>query len=206
MRHAIQGHKAAIYGRFSTDKQDVQSIVDQVRVCTEWAAREGLAITTKYGDEGISGAAIGNRPGFLAMIDAAKAREFDVLMVMELSRLSRSQADLAKTIDRLTFTGIRVVGVQDGYDSARKGHKLQSGLSGIMGEAFREMVADKTYASLHSRALARRATGGCPYGYRNIIRPDGTKWREVVPTQAEVVRRIFTMYAGGAGSKSMFKI
>jgi DNA invertase Pin-like site-specific DNA recombinase len=197
------GLHAAIYARFSTDKQDVQSIADQVRVCTDWVTREGAARVTKYSDEGISGAAIGNRPGFLAMIEAARAREFQMLVVMELSRLSRSQADLAKTIDRLTFSGIRVVGVQDGYDSARKGHKLQSGLSGIIGEAFREMVADKTYAALNSRALTGRSTGGCPYGYRNIIKPDGTKWWEIVPEQAEVVRRIFTMYASGAGSKTI---
>lgn len=43
-------------------------------------------------------------------------------------------------IDRLTAKDVRVIGVQDGYDSARRGHKLQAGLSGIIGEAFREMV------------------------------------------------------------------
>jgi hypothetical protein len=39
--------------------------------------------------------------------------------VMDLSRLSRSQADLPKTIDRLVARGVRVIGVQDGYDSGR---------------------------------------------------------------------------------------
>jgi site-specific DNA recombinase len=62
--------------------------------------------------------------------------------------------------------GIRVVGVQDGYDSARRGHKLQAGLSGIIGEAFREMVKDRTYSALESRAKAGRPTGGRAYGYR----------------------------------------
>ena len=49
------------------------------------------------------------------------------LIVMDLCRLSRSQSDLPKTIDRLTHRGVRVIGVQDGYDSSRKGHKLQAG-------------------------------------------------------------------------------
>ena len=71
-----------------------------------------------------------------------------VVVAMDLSRLSRSQADLPKMIDRLTARGIRVVGVQDGYDNQRRGHKLQAGLSGIIGEAFREMVADRTHAAL----------------------------------------------------------
>jgi site-specific DNA recombinase len=63
-------------------------------------------------------------------------------------------------IDRLTAKGIRVVGVQDGYDSARRGHKLQAGLSGIIGEAFREMVKERTYAALESRAKEKRPAGG----------------------------------------------
>jgi DNA invertase Pin-like site-specific DNA recombinase len=68
-------------------------------------------------------------------------------------------------IDRLVAKGIRIVGVQDGYDSARRGHKLQAGLSGIIGEAFREMVKDRTYAALQSRAKDNRPTGGRAYGY-----------------------------------------
>jgi DNA invertase Pin-like site-specific DNA recombinase len=63
--------------------------------------------------------------------------------------------------------GIRIIGVQDGYDSARRGHKLQAGLLGIVGEAFREMVKNRTYAALESRAKDRRRTGGRAYGYRD---------------------------------------
>jgi site-specific DNA recombinase len=159
--------KGAIYSRFSTDRQTDSSIADQVRVCTEYAERQGWSITHQFEDQGISGAALGNRPGVLALQEAALAGRVDVLLVMDLSRLSRSQADLPKLIDRLIAKAVRVVGVQDGYDSARKGHKLQAGLSGIIGEAFREMVKDRTYAALESRAKDRRPTGGRAYGYRD---------------------------------------
>src|SRR5580698_6881640 len=132
--------KAAIYSRFSTDKQTESSIGDQVRMCTERAVKDGHTITYNFEDQGISGAAIGNRPGFQQMMAAGLAREYDVLYIMDLTRLSRSQADLAKAVDRLTSKGVRVLTVQNGYDSARKGHKLQVGLEGIIGEAFREMI------------------------------------------------------------------
>lgn len=92
-------------------------------------------------------------------------------------------AVLCKIIDRLVHRGVRVVGVQDGYDSARKGHKLQAGLSGIIGEAFREMIAEKTFSALESRAHRGQPTGGRAYGYR-----DG---------EAEIVRRILKAYAEG---------
>ena len=159
--------KAVVYSRFSTDRQNDSSIADQERVCNEYAGRQGWQIAERYQDQGISGAALGNRPAVLRLQEAALARRFDVLLVTDLSRLSRSQGDLSKMIDRLVAKGIRVVGVQDGYDSTRRGHKLQAGLSGIIGEAFREMVKDRTYAALESRAKDGKATGGRAYGYHD---------------------------------------
>jgi DNA invertase Pin-like site-specific DNA recombinase len=107
-----------------------------------------------------------NRPGVLKLQDAAFAGRFDAVLVTDLSRLSRSQGDLSKLIDGLVAKGIRVVGVQDGYDSSRRGHKLQAGLSGIIGEAFCEMVKDRTYAALESRAKEKKLTGDRAHGYR----------------------------------------
>ena len=159
--------RAAIYSRFSTDRQNESSIADQVRVCTEYAERQGWQVVERFDDQGISGAALGNRQGVLRLQDAAFAGRFDLVLVTDLSRLSRSQGDLSKMIDRLVVKGVRVIGVQDGYDSARRGHKLQAGLPGIIGEAFREMVKDRTYAALESRAKEKRATGGRAYGYRD---------------------------------------
>lgn len=190
--------KAAIYSRFSTDRQNDSSIADQIRICSEYAARERMQIVLQFEDQGISGAALGNRPGVLKMQEAALARRFDVLLVTDLSRVSRSNGDLSKLIDRVTAKGLRVVGVQDGYDSARRGHKLQAGLSGIMGEAFREMVKDRTYAALETRAKEQRPTGGKAYGYRTV---DGQ--RVVDEAQAGIVREIFERYADGASCRTV---
>lgn len=186
--------RAAIYSRFSTDRQSESSIEDQVRVCTEYVERAGWFVLGTYQDQGISGAAIGNRPGVRRMLEAALAQRFDVLLVMDLSRLSRSQADLPKMIDRLIARGVRVVGVQDGYDSDRKGHKLQAGLSGIIGEAFRDMVRDKTKAALETRARDGRPTGGKCYGYR-----EGA----VFGLEATIVREIYEKFAQGASCRGI---
>lgn len=189
---------AVVYARFSTDRQSESSIADQVRVCVEYAEQHGWTAGRTFSDEGISGAALGNRPGATAMLEAAFARQFDVLLVTDLSRLSRSQADLPKIIDRLTTRGIRIVGVQDGYDSARRGHKLQAGLSGIMGEAFREMVADRTYTALETRAKEARLTGGRTFGYTH-----NGGCRSVDLEQAAIVREIFSRYAHGEALRAI---
>jgi site-specific DNA recombinase len=186
--------RAAIYSRFSTDRQNESSITDQVRVCAEYAERQGWQIVERFEDQGISGAAVGNRPGVLALQQAGTARRVDAVLVTDLSRLSRSQGDLSKMIDRFVAKGVRVIGVQDGYDSARRGHKLQAGLSGIIGEAFREMVKDRTYAALESRAKERKATGGRAYGYR-----DG----KVDKGEAYIVREMFGRFADGASCRTI---
>lgn len=186
--------KAVIYSRFSTDRQNESSIADQVRVCAEYATRNDWRLVDKFEDKGISGAAIGNRPGVIKMQEAALARRFDVLLVNDLSRLSRSNGDLSKMLDRIITKGVRVVGVQDGYDSARRGHKLQSGLSGIIAESFRDMIRDRTHAALESRAKDRRPTGGKCYGYRG---------NAVYEPEATVVREVFERYVDGASCKTI---
>jgi DNA invertase Pin-like site-specific DNA recombinase len=74
-------------------------------------------------------------------------------------------------IDRLVAKGIRVVGVQDGYESTRRGHKLQAGLSGIIGEAFREMVKDRTYAALESRAKEKKLPSAATFRTNRSVPP-----------------------------------
>lgn len=188
--------RAAIYARFSTDKQDLSSIADQYRVCADFAARQGWKVVAHYADEGISGAAIGNRPGFNTMMDATMRGEINILLVVELSRLSRSAGDLNKTIDRLTFRGVRVIGVSNGYDSARKGHKMQAGFEGLMGEQFREMVREKTYGALQGRAMDGRRTGGISYGYRSVEN-NGARFLEIDPATARWVVWIFERFVDG---------
>lgn len=105
--------------------------------------------------------------------EGALARRFDVIVVTDLTRLSRSQGDLSKMIDRLTAEAIRVVGVQDGYDSARRGHKLQAGLSGIIRKrglrwdgCLRSAFKCSIGAILHHLAECRSRRG--VHGARNL--------------------------------------
>ena len=190
--------RAAIYSRFSTDRQTESSITDQVRVCSEYAEKEGWTVTHRFEDQGISGAAIGNRPGCVAMLEAAKARAFDVLLVMDTSRLSRSSADLSKIADRMVFMGLRILAVQEsGADTGKDGWELYFGLSGLMGQQFRKMTAKKTHTALESRAKTGRPTGGRAFGY--------TSQNELVETEAPIVKEIFERYAAGESQHAIAK-
>lgn len=181
--------RCGLYARFSTEKQTETSISDQFRVCREYAELAGWAVVMEHSDQGISGAALGNRPGVRAIQLAAIAGEIDAIVVTDLTRLSRSQGDLLKFIERLKFRRVEVIGVQDGYHSGSRTARIQAGLSGIMSEEFRAMIADRTRSALQTRAREGRSTGGRVYGYR-----DG---------QPEIVREIFARSAAGVGMKTI---
>ena len=120
--------RAIIYARYSTEHQTESTILDQLRRCREYAAARGWTVGAEHIDEGISGAAFGNRPGVQSALAALEAG--DVLLVVDTTRLSRSQ-DLAPLLTRLRHRGVRVIGVLDGFDSDSRTARMQAGLSGI---------------------------------------------------------------------------
>jgi DNA invertase Pin-like site-specific DNA recombinase len=164
---------ARLYARYSTDRQSESSIADQLNVGRACATSHGWPVASEHTDEGISGAALGNRPGLRGLLDILKPGE--ALIVTDLSRLSRSQ-DLAPLITRLRHRGIRVIGAQDGYDSESRTARMQAGLSGIMSEEFRAMIADRTHSSMELRARGGERMAGKPYENVEVVREIFQKW------------------------------
>lgn len=200
--------RAAIYARYSSDKQRESSIDDQARNCTARAAREGFTTNHLYKDEAVSGASSA-RAGYQKLLAAAFAGEFDVLLVDDLSRLSRDDYEMKGALRRLIYAGIRIIGVSDGYDSASKGHKIQSSIHGLMSEVFLDGLRDKTHRGMAGQALKGFKCGGRTYGYSNIpiedpMRTDPYGRAAIVAVrydidqvQADIVRKIFAWYAAG---------
>ena len=112
--------RVAAYARYSREHQKVSSIEDQFRNCTQYAAREGWTITARYEDKAISGTTA-ERPGYQQMLTDAKAKQFDILLVDDFSRLSRDNRESEYARRRLVHWGVRLIGVSDGIDTAAQG-------------------------------------------------------------------------------------
>jgi hypothetical protein len=69
--------KTAIYARYSSDNQRDASIADQLRICREFAARQGWTVVQQFTDHSISGATL-LRSGFQALISAPPLRVVNV--------------------------------------------------------------------------------------------------------------------------------
>jgi site-specific DNA recombinase len=198
----IAALRAAIYARYSTDKQDPRSIEDQVRVCTRLIEQRGVKLTAVFSDAAMSGATAA-RPGLRQLLAAAQAGEFDILVVESLDRLSRDHADLAWLFRELTFHGVRIVTVADGDVEL-----MHVGVQGLMNAISLKTVAMQTHRDLESAVLKGRFAGGRCYGYRTVrafnaagIPVKGE--REIDPVEADIVVRIFREYAEGKSAKAI---
>ncbi len=188
--------RIAAYARFSSDAQREASLEDQLRNCREYATRQGWPAPEAFTDAAMTGSRA-DRPGYLRLL--ARAGEFDVLLVDDLTRLSRDNVEVQRVLRRLKFAGVRVIALADGYDSAREDAKLNAGLRGLMGELYLDDLAKKTHRGLKGRALKGASAGGLPYGYRVTE----TGKRAIDEAQAAVVRRIFAEFAAGQSPRAI---
>ncbi len=182
--------KAAIYARFSTDLQNERSIEDQVALCRNYAAREGMNVTEVYEDRARSGGSILGRDGLLRLMDRARDRSFEVIVVEALDRLSRDMEDLAGIHKRLSFLGIEIRAVHEGVVNT-----VLVGLRGLVGQLYREDNAHKVRRGQAGRVRQGRIAGGLSYGYAPVAGDKGK--RVIVEAEAKIIRRIFEEYVAG---------
>lgn len=202
--------RVALYARYSSDQQRSASIDDQFRNCRRRVEAEGWRIAETYADEAMSGAD-SNRPRYQAMLAAASNREIDVLVIDDLSRLSRDQVESERVIRRLEFSGIRLIAVTDGYDSETKAatRKIQRGVKNLINEMRLDELREQVHRGLTGQAMKNFWCGGRPYGYslKPILDPSnkdayGNPARvgtvlEIDEAQAKIVAEIFDGYARG---------
>lgn len=188
--------RTAAYARYSSDSQREASLEDQLRNCRAYCARHGWPDPVEYTDAAISGSR-GDRPAYLRMLK--ESSRFDVILVDDLSRLSRDSIESATAVKRLTFAGVRLIGVSDGVDTGRKSHKADVGLRGLMSELYLDDLAEKTHRGLTGRALSGDSAGGLSFGYRVIA----TGKRAIDDAQAETVRRIYAEFIAGSSPRTI---
>jgi site-specific DNA recombinase len=196
--------RAALYARVSSDLQSAASIEDQLRVCAEWAAKEGWQVVERYFGQAASGANL-IRPGIQKLLQDAVAGKLDIILTESLDRVSRDQEDIAHVYKRMRFLGTRIVTLSEG-----EVNELHVGLKGTMGALYLKDLADKTRRGLRGRIEAGKSGGGNSYGYDVLkrIADNGEPVRgerRINPQQAAVVERIFQDYARGISPRAMAK-
>jgi len=195
--------KAAIYARYSSENQSEKSIDDQVRVCKRYCAEHELTINDVqiYVDEAVSGSLI-NRPGLQALEKAAESKEFEAVVVDDLSRLSRSNHQMLTLVLKFNYYQVKLISVSDGIVTDDENSKLGIQMRGLINELYLDDLRKKTMRGLEGQKLRGYSAGENVYGYlsqpvgelrlnkRGQAKYEG-RVHKIKPEEAEVVRRIF---------------
>ncbi|MFQ5937153.1 MAG: recombinase family protein, partial [Acidiferrobacterales bacterium] len=172
-------------------------------------------------DDGVSGAEYQNRSGFTRLL--TRLKEFDALIMSEPSRLGRDMLRNAYHVGEILDAGVRIfyylTDEEERADTPEQ--KIMLTLKSYASEVERQKASQRSRDALERKALKGYNTGGRVYGYDNVwAYPDGqkvvatpgekgdgkayTEYR-VNEVQADIVRRIFRMYADGYGARFIAK-
>jgi putative DNA-invertase from lambdoid prophage Rac len=152
--------RAGLYARVSTIDQ--QTLLMQNRAMREYAVRRGWTIALQVREVG-SGAA--KRETREKLLEAARRREIDVVLVWRLDRWGRSVTDLLTTLQELEHLGVGFVSLTEALDLTTPVGRAMAGLLAVFAEFEKEILSERTRAGLaHARQngirLGRPMTAG----------------------------------------------
>lgn len=169
------------------------------RYIVEHAEFEGCAVL-EFLDDGRSGTNF-DRPGVQALLNAAKHRQIDCILVKDFTRFGRNSLEVDNYIEQVfPFLGIRFISVNDGYDSRDYPHgsagDLGNGIRTLMGEMYSRDLSQKSKAA--KRQYAQRGQIITPYPIYGYVKPSEDKRTWVPdPDAAPVVKRVFERFLDG---------
>ena len=204
--------KAAIYARYSSENQSEKSIDDQVRVCKNYCKEHEITVSDEhiYVDEALSGSLL-NRPSLQALDKAAENKEFEAVLVDDLSRLSRSNHQMLTLVLKFNYYQVKLISVSDGIVTDDENSKLGIQMRGLINELYLDDLRKKTSRGLEGQKLRGFSAGENVYGYctnpvgeLKLNRKGQAKYEGMVhkinPEEAEIVKRIFKEFSEGKSS------
>src|SRR5437660_538082 len=151
-RKPVKMFRAGVYARVSTNDQ--QTIPLQIRALRDYAVRRGWTIALQVKEVG-SGAS--QRQLREKLLEAARRREIDVVLVWRLDRWGRSVTDLLATLQELEHLGVGFVSLTEALDLTTPAGRAMAGLLAVFAAFEREILCERTRAGLaHARQNGKR--------------------------------------------------
>ncbi len=136
--------RIAIYARVSTTDQSTESQLLDLR---RYTRERGWTIFKEYVDEGISGTK-DSRPALNDLMNDAKKRRFDVVLVWRFDRFARSTKHLILALEEFKNLGVDFVSYQENIDtSSPLGSAIFTIISAVA-QLERDIIAERVKAGL----------------------------------------------------------
>ena len=200
---AAQKRRVAGYARVSTDSDEqFTSYEAQVDYYTKFIqSKPEWDFVKVYTDEGISGCNTKKRDGFNSMVSDALAGKIDLIVTKSVSRFARNTVDSLVTIRKLKENGVECYFEKEGiFTFDGKGELLITIMSSLAQEESRSISENVT------RGQRKRFADGkvsIPYGQFLGYRKGADGLPEIVPEEAEIVRRIYREFLQGKSTNAI---
>ena len=146
--------RVGLYARVS--KHDQQTLPLQIRSMREYAANRGWTIALQVREVG-SGAA--QRELRDQLLDAARRREIDAVLVWRLDRWGRSMADLVGTLEELAHLGVGFVSLTEALDMTTATGRAMAGLLSVFAQFEHDLLRERVRAGLAEAKLKGKRLG-----------------------------------------------
>lgn len=200
----IERFDIAGYARISVDDEQDQkniSIENQKAIIEDYVKTHFPGSTlTFFEDRDRSGYTFEQREGYQEMRRGLMRHKYDILIIKDFSRFSRRNSRGLVELEDLRDAGVRIISIGDGVDFPNDDDWLKIQFQFLVNE----MPVTDTSRKVRSVVKRRQNDGewicAAPYGY--LVTED--KQFEIIPTEAETVRRIFDLYSNaGWGYKKI---
>lgn len=202
-------NRAAIYARYSSENQRPESIDDQISSCRKFAIAQGLTVLDDhiYSDRAMSGLRQ-DRPRLEALVQASADKQFDLVLIDDLSRLARDNRLMLTLVAEFQFHGVKVISVADGLDTEDEEAAIGIQVRGIVNELYLKDLKKKVMRGQLGQKDRGFFVGERTYGYeskavgvmrmnkKGRLQPEGYKMM-IRPNEAQIIQRIFDEFSKG---------
>ena len=191
------------YCRISVDDEldrDNVSIENQKAIIRDFVGHKfpGAELVF-YEDRDRSGYTFEQREGYQAMRRELMAHRLDILVIKDFSRFSRRNSRGLVELEDLRDAGVRIISIGDGIDFPNDDDWLKIQFQFLINEMPVTDTSKKVKSVIRRRQEDGKWICAAPYGY--IV--NKKQQFEVVPVEADIVRRIYRMYIDGWGYKKI---
>lgn len=189
--------RVAAYCRVSTDSEEQMTsyeaqktyYTDKIMQNPQWSMA-GI-----FADEGITGTSAEKRPEFLRMIRLCRKRKIDLILVKSISRFARNTVDCLHYIRALKEMGIAVIFEKENINTLDSEGEMLITLLGAFAQAESESISQNVRWGIRQAMREGRVSLRCKqlYGFTE----DENGQPQVLPDEAEVVRRIYKSFLRG---------
>ncbi len=189
--------RVAAYCRVSTDSEEqLTSYTAQKAYYTQKIDENpDWELAGIYADKGITGTSMKKRVEFKKMIAACKRGKIDLILTKSLSRFARNTVDSLEVVRMLRANGIGVIFEKENINTLTESSEFLLTLFSGFAQAESESISKNVIWGIQKS----REAGNVPFQYQKLLGyrrgPDGQP--EIVPEEAEVVKRIYRRYLDG---------